>query len=259
MLDMPGNKTVHEFIADKVAEVKASRKALSADELREKLAAMLGIKNALPLAPYYRQLRPACLGEKKDKIFARYLMETEENMRVPMFLYQRPEAYYHIPQELGDVELYVPHQDAKEEILAMNLPEDKSIFGVDYRGVGEVRPDGCDQYSRDFFAPYLYDYHFASLGLLLGKPYVGGRVWDILNAIALLKQHGAQKITLRCSGIGRIVALFAAVIAKVDYAPDKALGNAADACLDRLAPIPQSMLPEGFLTLTDFDELTKLV
>ena len=259
VLDMPGNKTVHEFIADKVAEVKASRKALSADELREKLAAMLGIKNALPLAPYYRQLRPACLGEKKDKIFARYLMETEENMRVPMFLYQRPEAYYHIPQELGDVELYVPHQDAKEEILAMNLSEDKFIFGVDYRGVGEVRPDGCDQYSRDFFAPYLYDYHFASLGLLLGKPYVGGRVWDILNAIALLKQHGAQKITLRCSGIGRIVALFAAVIAKVDYAPDKALGNAADACLDRLAPIPQSMLPAGFLALTDFDELEKLV
>ena len=68
-----------------------------------------------------------------------------------------------------------------------------------------------------------------------------------------------QKITLRCSGIGRIVALFSAVIAQVDYAPDKALGNAADACLDRLAPIPQSMLPEGFLTLTDFDELTKLV
>ena len=259
VLNMPGNKTVHEFIADKVAEVKAARKALSADELREKLAAMLGIRNAVPAAPYYRQLRPACLGEKKEKIIARYLMETEENMRVPMYLWHRPEAYYHIPQDLGDVELYVPHQDAKEEILAMNLPEEKFIFGIDYRGVGEVMPDGCDQYSRNFFAPYLFDYHFASLGLLLGKPYIGGRVLDILNAIALLKQHGAQKITLRCSGIGRIPALFAAVIARVGYAPDKTLGNAADACLDRLAPIPQSMLPEGFLTLTDFDELAKLV
>ena len=132
-------------------------------------------------------------------------------------------------------------------------------FAVDNRGVGEVMPDGCDQHSRDFFAAYLYDYHYASLSLLLGESLVGGRVLDVLNAIALLKQHGVKKITLRCSGIGRIVALFAAVIGQVGYAPDKTLDNAVDASLDRMAPIPQSMLPVGFLSLTDFDELAKLV
>ena len=259
VLNMPGTRTVHDFIAERAAEVKAARKALNADKLRQKIADLLKIENKLPLAPYYRQLRPACLGEKKDKIFARYLMETEENMRVPMYLWHRPEAYYHIPQDLGDVELYVPHQDAKEEIMAMDLPEDKSIFGIDYRGVGEVCPDGCDQHTRTFFAAYLYDYHFASLALLLGESYLGGRVWDILNAIALLKQHGAQKITLRCSGIGRIPALLAAFIAGVEYAPDQALDSCMNACLDKMAPIPQSMIPEGLLEITDFDEIAKLV
>ena len=53
--------------------------------------------------------------------------------------------------------------------------------------------------------------------------------------------------------------LFAAFIARVGYAPDQALESCASACIDKLAPIPQSMLPEGFLKLTDFDELAKLV
>ena len=259
VLNLPGNKTVHDFIADAAETAKKSRKAQSADELRQNLADLLQVKNGLPVAPYYRQLRPACMGEKKDIFFSRYLMETEENMRVPMFLHHGKNIYYHFPQDLEEVELYVPHQDSKNEIIAMDLPEDKMMFAVDYRGVGEVMPDGCDQHSRDFFAAYLYDYHYASLSLLLGESLIGGRVLDVLNAIALLKQHGVKKITLRCSGIGRIVALFAAVIGQVGYAPDKALDNAVDASLDRMAPIPQSMLPVGFLSLTDFDELAKLV
>lgn len=259
VLTMDGNKTIHEFIAEKAQAVQAERQALPADELREKLAAMLKIKNGLPLAPYYRQLRPACLGEKKDLIVSRYLMETEENMRVPMYLYAPGSIYYHMPRELENVTLYVPHQDAKAEMLSLGVAEGELLFGVDYRGVGEVCPDGCDQYSRSFFAAYLYDYHYASLGLLLGESYVGGRVLDILSAAALLKQHGAKKITLRCSGIGRIPALFAAFIGQLEYAPDEELASCASACVDNMAPIPQSMLPKGFLKLTDFDELAKLV
>ncbi|MBR7103527.1 MAG: acetylxylan esterase, partial [Lentisphaeria bacterium] len=259
VLTYPGNKTIHEFIAEKTDAVRKEREALSADELREKIAALLGIKNGLPLPPYYRQLRPACLGEKKDRIYSRFLMETEENMRVPMFLFDGKKGYYHLPDDLGDVVLYVPHQDTKNEIEAMELAQGEKIFGVDYRGVGEVCPDGCDQYNRDFFAAYLYDYHYASLSLLLGESYLGGRVWDVLNAVALLKQHGARKITLRCSGIGRVVALLAAFIGKVDYAPDKALESCSSACIDKLGPLPQSMGCKGFLKLTDFDELAKLV
>ncbi len=262
VLTYPGNRTIHEFIEEKVAAVTAARKALPADELREKLAAMLGIENKLPAAPYYRQLRPGWHMPDKvmpETVFSRFLMETEDDMHVPMFAVDKKAVFYHIP-ELDSVELYVPHLDAKKETTDMTPAEGKMLFAVDYRGVGETAPTGCDQpIERNFFAAYQFDYHFASLGLLLDEPYIGKRVLDILNAIALLKQHGAKDITLRCSGIGRIPALFAAFIARVGYAPDQALESCASACIDKLAPIPQSMLPEGFLKLTDFDELAKLV
>ena len=255
VLTMPGNRTIHELIAEKVAGAAKSRKTLSPEELREKLAQLLGIPSSLPVPPYYRQLR---LKDMDGVFMSRYLLETEENMRVPMFLRDEKDGFYHIP-ELDEVELYVPHQDAKTEMKSLTPAPGKRLFGIDYRGVGETCPDGCDQNNRQFFAPYQYDYHYASLGLLLNEPYIGGRVLDILSAISLLKQHGAKKIVLRCSGIGRIPALFAAFIAGVGYAPDRPLENCAAASLDKMGPLPQSMLPAGFLELTDFDELAKLV
>jgi hypothetical protein len=255
VLAMPGTRTIHEIISEKADEAARSRKALPPEELRVKLAQMLGISSTLPVPPYYRQLRIADAG---GVIMSRYLLETEEDMRVPMFLRDEKDGFYHIP-ELDEVELYVPHQDAKSEMKPLTPAPGRRLFGIDYRGVGETCPDGCDQHSREFFAPYLYDYHYASLGLLLDEPYIGGRVWDILNAISLLKQHGAKKIVLRCSGIGRIPALFAAVIARGGYAPDRPLESCALACCDKMGPIPQSMLPVGFLELTDFDELAEIV
>ncbi|MBQ9501601.1 MAG: acetylxylan esterase, partial [Lentisphaeria bacterium] len=254
VLTVPGSRTIHEIIAEKAAETVRSRKALPPEELRAKLAQMLGVSADLPVPPYYRQLRVADAG---GVIISRYLLETEEDMRVPMFLRDEKAGFYHIP-ELDEVELYGPHQDAKSEMKTLTPGPGRLLFGIDYRGVGETCPDGCDQGSREFFAPYLYDYHYASLGLLLGEPYIGGRVRDILGAIALLKQHGAKKIVLRCSGIGRIPALFAAVIARAGYAPDRPLESCASASLDKMGPIPQSMLPAGFLELTDFDELAGL-
>ena len=256
VIDMPGVRTVHELIAEKVAAAKSMRKKYSREELKEKLAAMLGVDLKLPQAPYYRQLR---IVDKSGNFYSRYLLETEENMRVPMFLKDLQDGYYHIP-ELEKVELYIPHQDAKTEMMTLSAAEGARFFGLDYRGVGETCPDGCDQPEvRNFFTDYQFDYHYASLGLLLGESYLGGRVRDILSAIALLRQHGAREIVLRCSGIGRIPALFAALIADTGFAPDQALESCESACFDKLAPVPQSMLLRGFLELTDWDELEKMV
>ena len=254
VVDMPENRTIHEFIAEKVEEAVNARPALDEDTLRSKLADMLKIDKNLPAAPYYRQLR---VRWQNKRPFSRFLMETEPDMLITMHLADADN--YHFPT-LKEAELYIPHQDAEAEMAELQQTADVPLFGVDYRGVGESCPNGCDQYEvRNFFAAYEYDYHFASLGLFLGKPYLGGRVFDVLNAIALLKQHGAEKITLRCSGIGRIVALLAAFIAKVNYAPDEDLPTCAAASLDMLGPIPQSMTVPRFLELTDFDELAEIV
>jgi hypothetical protein len=71
-------------------------------------------------------------------------------------------------------------------------------------------PLGCD--GGDFFAPYDADYHFDALGVMLGEPYQGRRVYDVLKTIAWLRSFGYREIRIVGRGLGAITALFAAVV-----------------------------------------------
>jgi hypothetical protein len=164
------------------------------------------------------------------------------------------------PEE--SVELYVPSLSSTAELSNRKVTEAQNLFAIDYRGVGESTPNGGDQdVERDFFANYRFDYHFASLSLLLGESYLGDRVRDVLGAIELLTAHGAKEIKLTCSGIGRIPALFAALLTErnVKYMPDVPLNSLCNQVLDHEGSIPQSMIPVGLLKYIDFPEIEQLV
>ena len=95
----------------------------------------------------------------------------------------------------------------------------------------------------------------------MNESYLGDRVRDVLGAIELLNAYGAKKIKLTCSGIGRIPALFAALLTDKDvqYIPDLPLEGLYNQVCDTAGSIPQSMIPEGLLKYTDFPELERLV
>ena len=95
----------------------------------------------------------------------------------------------------------------------------------------------------------------------MGESYLGDRVRDILGAIELLSAYGAKKIKLTSSGIGRIPALFAALLTDKDvqYTPAIPLSDLENQVRDAEGTLPQSMLPIGLLKITDFSELERLV
>ena len=244
-------KTISEFIAEEARQAAANRPRLSDDELKTALAGLLEIGETK--LPFYRQLRPKKSGEL---MFNRYGIESEKGILVT--LKQVDTAQHFHLQKSKSAELYLPHQDAGEELAGRTVPENTLLYGLDYRGVGECMPNGCDQWnSLNFFSEYHFDYHFDSLEWLMGKSYLGGRVRDVLSAIELLWQNGTTDITLTASGIGMVPAIFAAFLSRrpVKLALDEKVPTYLEHCCERKFVLPQSMVPAGILHITDLDDL----
>src|SRR5262249_59399409 len=113
--------------------------------------------------------------------------------------------------------LYVSHQSAdaelREEPLVRELLEaepDATFYACDVRGIGESRPDtaGADQ----FLKPYGSDYFYAIHSLMLDRPYVGQKTFDVLRVLDWLGDLGRKEIHLVAKGWGAVPATFAALL-----------------------------------------------
>ena len=168
------------------------------------------------------------------------------------------DAHFHLPQS-DAIELYIPHQDSESELAKREIDETRPLYGLDYRGIGETMPNGCDQWGWDFFHEYNFDYHYDSLDILLGNSMLGGRVRDILSTIELFRQNGTKDILLTASGIGMVPAVFAAFLSDfpVRLQLQEPLPTYLENCCVLNPPIPQSMTPEGILKITDLDDIVK--
>ncbi len=254
---LPGATTIHDYIANRVYSLPRQRPDLTPYKLRQALRRKLGLPEVVTV-PHYRQLRPFAAGP--GRLFARYGLETEDGILVTLVqaMNMPYNTHFHLPAS-PQAELYIPNLDSKIELKDRVLEERIRLYGLDIRGVGESRPTGCDQrLDPDFFALYHTDYHYDSLSLLLGESYLGGRVRDILAAIALLAAHGNKDITLTAKGIGCYPALLAAFLAtrrvKLQL-PEDFTTTYAEEALNDYGTCPQSMMIPGILALTDLDKI----
>lgn len=259
VIDLPQYNDLQSFIVAAARKNKSKIKELPLDVMRKKLAAVLKI-GKIEL-PYYRKLRPGRRFDEKYIMFSRFGLETEKNRVMSVLKCYYKDYHEHIC-DFDEVTLYVSHLDADQEIFSQGrMGTDEKLFGLDVRGIGELLPSSCDKWSRDFFAPYMYDYHYASLGIMFDRPVSGGKVRDILAAIALLKNNGVKKINLEAEGQGCIPALFAAVLSD-DIAAVK-LNNMPESYVVTAEKLitrwPLSAMPRGILKLTDLDILRKYV
>jgi hypothetical protein len=93
----------------------------------------------------------------------------------------------------------------------------------------------------------------------MGKSYLGGRVRDVLSTIELLWQNGTTDITLTASGIGAVPAVFAAFLSKrpVKLRLNGKVPTYLEHSTESKFVLPQSMVPEGILHITDLDDIVK--
>jgi pimeloyl-ACP methyl ester carboxylesterase len=120
--------------------------------------------------------------------------------------------------EAGRAILYVSHHSADQELRSDSwvgglVPKDSErgrFYACDVRGVGESRPDTCGENS--FLKPYGSDYFYAIHGLMLDRPYLGQKVWDLLQVLRWMASTGHESVHLVAQGWGTLPATFAALL-----------------------------------------------
>ena len=201
------SKSVRDFALERTQELVAGRQSAQLPELRAAVLSLLNITT--PIIPHFRVLRPV---GRNGVIFSRFGLETEPGRVMSVLKRISANEFFHPEPDSKKITLYLPHLDSQDELLKQKTVDLDSTYGLDFRGIGECTPTGCDQWEvRDFFHLYQFDYHYAALGDLVDKPYLGGKVWDILCAVELLGHDGIE-IHIEACGQGGVPGLLAAII-----------------------------------------------
>ncbi|HOL22951.1 MAG TPA: hypothetical protein PLQ41_08900, partial [bacterium] len=236
-----------------------NRKKISDDKIIPAIKKILNI-NVPKAIPHYRVLRPFYT-ESDKYITCRYAVETDRNIVSVLYKRTTEISRASVLEVENEIHLYIPHisaiEDMENDMLATSILSKGPLYALDVRGIGVSMPENPE----DFSNPYGYDYMLKSYGLMLGKPYPGQRVYDVLMVLNLLKQKGAREIHLYGRGQGSIIALFTAIISKdikkvvlKNYPPSFYEWTQVPSVL-----WPDANFPRGILRYMDIPDLLKVL
>jgi len=156
--------------------------------------------------PHHRRLfhTGTALADTKRRVF-RFGVETEPGIVcVLRRVCADGKPFRMAPAE--SIRLYLPNlcsQSEQERIARRN----RDFWILDVRGLGEGSPSP-DDWSSVYGQEYMHSGH----ALMYGETLLGGRVFDVLSAVALLRAEGAKHVHLDGRGQGAVLALVAGVL-----------------------------------------------
>jgi pimeloyl-ACP methyl ester carboxylesterase len=146
-----------------------------------------------------------------------YTVETEPGVQAIVYLLTSEAWNSRPPRSGARAVLYVSHLSSdvelREEPLIREVIEaepESPIYTCDVRGIGESLPDTCDPGS--FHSTYGNDYFYAIHSLMLGRPYLGQKAFDVLRVLDWMESLGHTEIHLVGRGWGALAGTFAAVM-----------------------------------------------
>jgi dienelactone hydrolase len=215
------SKPMYAFTAEKAKALAAKRpKEFTLPELRRQVRTLLRLPTTeASSAPDYRILRNwRSRGYPKPR-WTTYVVETEPGIQAVVYRLGNEQLIARPHASTKRAILYVAHQssDAElrdepllREIVKAELGTD--LYTVDVRGIGESRPDTCDENS--YLDLYGSDYFYAIHSIMLDRPYIGQRTYDVLRVLDWLGSIGYDEVHLIGKGWGALPATFAAVLSE---------------------------------------------
>jgi len=200
-----GSRLMPALLKEEGEAVEASRRPLDDDDLKRAITEVLALPKRRG-APHFRNLRPRPSGSKRLPCQSLFAVETEPGIQAILHLYAQ-EVYEHLPKR-PRAAVFVPHVGTEEDVQKGLLPKGREVLAVDVRGMGLSQPRTCGD-TKLFPSPYGSDYMYAVHGQMLGEPYMGRRVHDLLRVLDLLAANGCEDVHLIGRGMGALTATFA--------------------------------------------------
>ena len=217
VVELDGTRSVFDFTRDKSRQLTASRRKLSRSKLQAAVTKVLRLRPRPDAAPDYRIWRYLSSRSYPAPHAIAYAVETEPNIQAIVYRLTAERWQSRPPRQGQRAVLYVPDLSSDAELrneplireLAKAEP-DTPIFTCDVRGVGESQPDTCRPDS--FHTPYGNDYFYAIHSLMLDRPYLGQKTFDLLRVLDWLASIGHTEIHLVGNGRGALTVTFAGLL-----------------------------------------------
>lgn len=211
------SRTLMSFTRDKAEALAVKRVALSGKVLKKTVREILKMPSIADTTADYRILRQAGARKYSSKNYCSYAVETEPRIHALLTRLNDEALTSRIPGSAKQAVLYISHRSAdaelREEPLIQELiaaAPDAAFYACDVRGIGDSQPNTCG--TNTFLAPYGNHYFYAAHGLMLDRPLLGQRTFDVLRVIQLLIASGHKEIHLAGRGWGALPAAFAALL-----------------------------------------------
>ena len=211
------SRSIFSFTSNKSRELATSRSPLSGQALQAAARTLLKLPQ-ITGTPDYSILRNAGRNRYLSKGFCTYAVESEPGIYVPVTRLFDDQLMSPPPSGSKRAVLYVSHQSADAEMRDdpfvrdfMQHADEVPFFGCDVRGIGESRPNIGGSGGR-LRLPFDADYFFASNSLMLDRPYLGQKTFDVLRVLAWLRDQGHTEVHLVAKGWGALAATFAALL-----------------------------------------------
>lgn len=246
------SRTLMSITREIGAALAKKRAALRGHALQDAARELLKLPLLDGTAPDYRILRSAGARKYPTKGYCTYAVETEPRIHALLTRLSDEALTSRLPVGVKQAVLYVSHQSADAELRDEPLVKEliaaapgAAFFACDVRGIGESQPDTCG--AKQFLAPYGSHYFYAAHSLMLDRPLVGQRTFDVLRLVELLHAAGHDEVHLVGNGWGALPAAFAALLS--DGVKQVTLKHALTSFADLIADEDQkwpyaTMLPD---------------
>ena len=214
---LDGTRTVFDFTREKSQQLRSGRKSLSGAALQRAVADVLKLPAKRKGVPDYRNYRHLKARGYPSEYAMAYTVDTEPGIQAIVYRLT-DESWHSRPPRAGKrAILYVSHLSSDAELRdeplvreVMQAEPDSPVFTCDVRGIGESLPDTCQPGS--FHTAYGSDYFYAIHSLMLDRPYLGQKTFDVVRVLDWLASVGHTDIHLVGCGWGSLAATFAAVL-----------------------------------------------
>ncbi|MBM83471.1 MAG: hypothetical protein CMJ78_23170 [Planctomycetaceae bacterium] len=217
VVELEGTRSVFDFTRDKSKQLTSSRKQADKETLSTKVSNVLRLPPLPKTKPDYRIWRYLGSRDYPSPHGIAYAVETEPNVHAIVYRLTQERWYSRPPRAGKRALLYVSDlssdAELRDEPLIRELAKAETntpIFTCDVRGVGESQPDTCRPGS--FHTAYGNDYFYAIHSLMLDRPYLGQKTYDLLRVLDWLASLKHTEIHLVGNGRGSFPATFAALL-----------------------------------------------
>ena len=254
-------RSVFSFCQEASRNFETKRGEVNGDALKKAARDLLKLPEARGV-PDYRILRAAGNRKYGAKGYASYAVETEPGIQAIVTRLDTDQLTSRPPRGAKRAVLYVSHRSAdaelRGEVLVQELRKsepDSAFYAMDVRGIGDSQPDICgpDQFTK----PYGSDFFLTAQSLMLGRPYLGQKVFDILRVLSWLKDQGHEEIHLAGRGWGALAAGFAGLFSEdvKQVTLKNALGSYASVAETEDYKWPYAQLLPGVLERFDLPDV----